>query len=337
LGVGPTAKRSAWEGQGRKKWWWLRLLVSVGVLGWLLWHTEWSPLVETFARVRWPLCLLALATYCGAQVVSSYRWQLLARSLDFHDKLPRFIGLYFVGMFFNLFLPTSMGGDVVRAWCLAGRGGERWLAALSVFFERFCGLLALLLIACVAALYARSSIPPWAPWVIWGATAVAIVALAELPLLVRWSDKFRSLAEGWSHYRHHRLNWILALVLSVPVQIAGIVQVWLLSQALGLALPLLTLAVVVPLVTLFTLVPISVNGFGIREASLVMLLGPAGVVPSEALALGLLWFCTNAAASLIGGAIYLLGGFARTKVGDTHGPVGGHSDQGRAGQPAAAA
>src|SRR5262249_16706501 len=90
----------------------------------------------------------AVALYVGAQVVSALRWRWLAEPLGFRRPLAEFTAFYFIGMYFNLFLPTSVGGDVVRAWYLDGGSGRKLPAFLSVFVDRFSGLLVLLVLAC---------------------------------------------------------------------------------------------------------------------------------------------------------------------------------------------
>jgi len=122
----------------------LRLLVSGLLLGWLAWRTDWSQVGDAFANLRPDYWLAALGLYLATQLASSLRWQLLARPLGFELPVWRYAGFYFVGMFFNLFLPTSVGGDVLRAWYLDGGSGRRLKAFLSVFVDRLSGLLVLL-------------------------------------------------------------------------------------------------------------------------------------------------------------------------------------------------
>src|SRR6516225_8280959 len=120
----------------------LRIIVSVALLAWLAGRMDWSQIGLAFRHLRVELWLAAVGLYALTQVASACRWQLLARPLGFRLPLLRAIGLYFVGMFFNLFLPTSVGGDVMRAWYLArsqdgaAATGGRLAAALSVLADR---------------------------------------------------------------------------------------------------------------------------------------------------------------------------------------------------------
>jgi uncharacterized membrane protein YbhN (UPF0104 family) len=325
-------------GRGRRALKWAgRAAISLGVLAWLVWHTEWSPLQATLSQVRLEWCFIALGLFLIAQLISSYRWQILSSGLGFNDRLIRFYALYLVGMFFNLFLPTSMGGDVVKAWYLAGGPGRRWRAMVSVFSERFSGLLAMLAIAAAATLPSRDVLPLWAILVAWGSLTGAILGMLLLPFLARRFPRLQLLSEGVAFSRGHFQRFLAAFLLSIAVQVASIVQVWLLGQALGLPAELLAYAVAVPLVSLLTMLPISVNGVGVREGSLVLLLGTAGVTSAQAVALGLLWFAVQAAVSVLGGGVYLFGRFGRSNWKDDHGSLRCHPHQGRTGQPASVA
>jgi len=101
-----------------------RLLGSLTLLAVLAWRMDWGQLARAFANLRSGPWLVALALYLLIQAVSSLRWQLLARPLGFGGPWGRYLAYYFIGMFFNLVLPTSVGGDVVRAWYLARQDGD---------------------------------------------------------------------------------------------------------------------------------------------------------------------------------------------------------------------
>ncbi|HJT77302.1 MAG TPA: lysylphosphatidylglycerol synthase transmembrane domain-containing protein [Gemmataceae bacterium] len=340
----------------------LRLGCSVALLAFLAWRTDWHQIAASFTHLRWGVWLLAVGVYVVTQVVSSLRWQWLARPLGFRQGLRRFVALYYVGMFFNLVLPTSVGGDVVRAWYLGGPG-KRLPAFLSVFLERLSGLMVLLVIACGAAALCPLALPAWIPWSVWGLTAAGVLAVPGLLLVSRlpWPfARFRGLhaklagfgdqlATALRIYAQDPALLIGTTVLSAVVQGANVVVVWLVGIALGAPVPASFYWILVPLVSILTLLPVSVNGMGVREWTTVMLLAPLGVGSGTATILAFLWFITYTAVSLGGVGPYLLGGFGRLPAGDggtepptpftegDDGPVGGDSDQGRAGQPSAAA
>src|SRR5207237_734616 len=84
---------------------------------------------------------------------------------------------------FNLLLPTSVGGDVVRAWYLDGHSGRRLAAFVAVFLDRLSGLLVLIAMACVAVTVCPLELPAWIAWSVWGTACAAVLGLAALSVL----------------------------------------------------------------------------------------------------------------------------------------------------------
>jgi uncharacterized membrane protein YbhN (UPF0104 family) len=314
-------------------------MISIALLSWLASRMDWEQLVRVFTQLRLEWWLAAVGLYIMTQIVSAFRWQLLAGPLGFRQPLAHYTGYYFVGMFFNLFLPTSVGGDVVRALYLDGGAGRKLPAFLSTFVERFSGLLVLLAIACVAALFCPVD-APWIRWSVWGTGACAVVGLLALPSLTRWTGRFarlRRLTEDAQIYLSHPHLLAYATLLSLVVQAANVGVVWLTGQAMGIVVPGAYYWIFVPMVTLLTLVPISLNGIGVREGGTALFLAPLGIGETTALSLAFLWFAVFTVASLLGGGVYLFGRFSRPRVQDHHGPIDCDSHQGRARQLEAAA
>jgi uncharacterized membrane protein YbhN (UPF0104 family) len=318
----------------------LRLLVSGTLLAWLAWRTDWAQFAGSFGQLRLELWLAALGLYLATQAASSLRWQLLARPLGFEQPLWRYAAFYFIGMYFNLFLPTSVGGDVVRAWYLDAGSGRRLNAFLSVLVDRLTGLLMLLALACVAVGLSPVPLQAWIIASVWGTAACAGMGLVALPRLRRWTDRFdrlRRLAEG-VHLCFDRPRLLLATTgLALVVQAANVVLVWLVGLAVAAPVPAAYYWVMVPMVSLLTVLPVSLNGMGVREGGVLLFLAPLGVAEGTALTLSFLWFSVFTAASLLGGFVYLVGWFPRPEGRPDHEPVGNHPDQGRTGQFKAAA
>jgi uncharacterized membrane protein YbhN (UPF0104 family) len=327
----------------------LRLGVSVALLSWVAWRTDWQQVSAAFGRLRAELWLAAFGLLLASQFVSALRWRMLAQALRFQRSLWQYVGFYFIGMYFNLLLPTSVGGDVVRAWYLDGRSGRRLAAFAAVFLDRCSGLLVLLALACVAMICcpADLELPAWIPWFIWSAAGVALAGLILLPVLARHSKLARrrvhQARSAWTMLRSPRLL-LGTTLLSLIVQAANVVIVWLVGLAIGAGVPAAYYWILVPMVSLLTLLP-SIGGTGIREKSMIVFLAAVHIDEGVALTLSLLWFAVFVGGSLVGGFVYLFGRFPRpappgelANEGQTdEGPVGGDSDQGRAGQLEAAA
>lgn len=311
----------------------------MAILGCLACQTDWPRVGEAFARLNWSYWLLGVGLYAATQVISSVRWRMLSIPMGFQRPLGQYVAIYFIGMFFNLLLPTSVGGDVVRAWYLDGRSGRRSLALVSVVLDRGSGLLALLALGCIAALAAPQNLPRGVAPLIAGLAGAAVFVLILLPVLMRSGRRFTRLQPlllAARAYLRQPGVVISTTALSVVIQVANVVLVWLIGEAMGLEIPTLYYGVLVPVVTLLTLLPISLNGMGVREGATVFLLMPLGIPPALAVGLAFLWFATFTVTSLAGVGFYLWGQFPRVEVRDD-GPLGHHSDQGRTRQSAAAA
>ncbi len=316
-----------------------RLAASSVLLGLLAWKTDWQRVGETFSHMNIKLWLLAALLYLGAQLVSSLRWQILARRLGFQQPLGQFINFYFIGMFFNLVLPTSVGGDVVRAWYLDGGSKRRSTAFLAVFQDRLNGLLVLLTIACIAVAVCPLDLPRWVSWGVWGSTALGLAGLASLPLLARYHLLGREnteLVQGLVRSPATVLG-LRPLALSVVVQVANVILVLVIGTAIDAPVPGAFYWILVPVVSLATMLPVSVNGMGVREWTTLLLLKPLGVDNGTSASLVFLWFIATSVVSLSGALFYLFGRFPRFEVQSDDGSIGGDSDQGRTGQSEAAA
>lgn len=333
-----------------------RLLGSLILVLLLVWRIEWRQVARAFVQLDASYWFLALGLYLFSQGISAARWQMLGRMLGLGGRWRDYLGPYFIGMFFNLVLPTSVGGDVVRAWYLSRREqialsplppptSTRLTAFLSVLADRVNGLAVLIAVACVATVCCPTPLPGWIVAIVAGIGAACLLGFAVLPFLP-WLRKrleahrrVTSVLDGASLCLSNRRGLIVVTVLSLMVQLANIVLAWLVGEGLGLQVPPLYYGVLIPLVSILTLLPISLNGMGLREAGTVLLLAPLAVSEASAVTLSLLLFAIYTVASLMGGVVYLFGRsprFSMEASGHAN-SVGGDSDQGRMRKPSAAA
>jgi uncharacterized protein (TIRG00374 family) len=302
----------------------LRIAVSVGILAWLGSRMDWSHVAEAFRGLRWGWWVAAVGLYVVCQLLCCVRWMWLSRPLGFTQSLKRFSSIYFVGMFFNLFLPTSVGGDAVRAVYLANGSGRRIPAILSVLLDRISGVIVLIGLACVAAAFGPVELPAQFRLAIFGLGLCAVIGLSSLPFLVRFShalperNKLRRMIgrvrDSVNLLRSRPGILLGTTILSIIVQVLNAVLVWFIGLALNLDVPVIYYGVAAPMVTLVTLIPISLNGMGLREGGMVLFLGPVGASSANAVTLAFLWFLAQTTTSLFGAVIYLLGHFNRPEA-----------------------
>ena len=325
----------------------LRIAVSVALLTWVGYKTNWAEVRTSFVNLRWELWAAAVGLLILSQVASALRWKYYADQLSLRRSLTQLTGFYFIGMFFNLLLPTSVGGDVVRVWYLDAKSGRRLPAFASVFLDRLNGLLVLMALACLAVIFSPMELPPWITYSVWGIAGCGVLGLLGLQILARLKQlsptRMEQLRTTLSIFSMPRIL-AATLALSLFVQAANVAIVWLVGEAIHAPIPGAFFWVMVPMVSLLTLLPISVNGMGVREKATVLFLAPLGIAEGTALTLSMLWFAVYATVSLLGGAVYYFGHFPKpeTPAADTpalaqgtevtYGTFRGDSDQGRAGQ-----
>ena len=115
--------------------WLVRVLVSGAIVVYVLVDVDLGDLGRALTHVHLAPVLAATALTLGSQAISAYKWSWIAEAVGFRRSLADYTRFYFIGMFFNLFAPSTVGGDVVRALYL-GAGHRRTLAAGSVVFDR---------------------------------------------------------------------------------------------------------------------------------------------------------------------------------------------------------
>jgi uncharacterized membrane protein YbhN (UPF0104 family) len=292
----------------------IRFLVTLGLLVCLAWRTNMEQLREAVLHLRAGFWLLALGLYLIVQMISGFRWQLLSRPLGFRNSVVDCIRFYFIGMFFNLFLPTSVGGDVVRAWYLDSGSRRKASALLTVLVDRVSGLIVLLALGCMGTALCPIPIATWIVGSVWGAAGLGLVGLVLAPILLEWasrSNRNRILTKQLVVY-FHRPRLILGTTsLSLAIQGGNVILVWLVGLAIEAPVPASYYWIMVPMVTLLTMMPLSLNGMGVREGGTILFLSPLGVPHATAFSLALLWFAVFTTASLLGGLLYLIGGFSK--------------------------
>ena len=282
-------------------------------------HAVWARLRT--AEMGW--VALAVAAYIAGQWLSAYKWWLLLRPVKLVVPYLRMVGFYFIGMFFNIFLPTIVGGDAVKAIVLARETGALARSTMSVFMERNVVLFALLTIAAIAAAIA----PPvtlmrlsllsltlllfaafvLANLVITNRHAYRLVDyLVAMTPLARIRARASSLYDAVVPYRGAAGVISASIGISFVFQATVILVVFLNAKALAHDVPVSALAVFVPLISLAGMLPFSVNGLGIRDVLYVLLLGQIGIPADVAVSMAFLYVVVTLAASLPGGIVTLL-------------------------------
>jgi uncharacterized protein (TIRG00374 family) len=297
----------------------IKIGVSLIVLAIVVQRVGADNLLDALRRIDMLWFAAALAIHLLGIVVRAYRWSLLIASLGAPVPFGRLLYLYFVGNFFNTFLPTGIGGDVVKIIELAPeRGGV--VAFSTVFVDRLTGILGSSLIALAAVVTLPGDVPPEIQTlvvVVSGGIVFATLALTQGKYLDRliWRSRFFSnlpfagkLHKVYAALTFYSVGAITrATLVSFPFTLTLIATQVALARALGLDIDARYFVIFTPIVALAQVLPISLNGLGIREGAFAVLFSSVGVAPSDAVAMSLLYQLLRALTGLLGGVLYIIG------------------------------
>ncbi len=301
----------------------LKVLVSAGLLIYFFTRIHIERFIETFATADFSYVAVILIVYLISQFVGVVRWMILARPLGFKTPLKVLVDYYLIGMFFNLFAPGTVGGDVSRIYYLAREGeqnvdkkwhGATMHAAVSVFIDRVIGMAVLVWLGALALLlFPQYAVPAAVRSVTYALAAGFILGGLLLPALRRvlpadGHPVIVKLRVALRSYRAQRQAVPQAILLSFVVHF---IQAWihmLLGRAIQIDIPYSFCLILYPLVGTFSALPVSLNGLGLREGGYLFLFQFIGVGSEKGVAFGLLLFVVIALDSLIGGLLFLLHG-----------------------------
>ncbi|WP_047447277.1 lysylphosphatidylglycerol synthase transmembrane domain-containing protein [Alistipes sp. ZOR0009] len=264
-----------------------KIAISGGAVWFVLSKVDGRELIGAFRNVCWWMLILSAVLFVESKVVSAYRLQVYFRNVDVAITPSTNLRLYWLGMFYNLFLPGGIGGDGYKVWLLhrqAGYSVKRTAAA--VLLDRVNGMLAIVLLALLLALFI--------PELGWYRYAAALL----LPLSVLlYSYLVAKLFP--SFYTSIRATTLL----SFAVQLLQVLSVLLIIGAIGITSFYLELVLVFLISSAVAVLPFTIGGVGAREV--VFLYGSTilGLDSSLSVAISFIFFTITAVVSL-GGVYY---------------------------------
>ncbi|MGD0571412.1 MAG: lysylphosphatidylglycerol synthase transmembrane domain-containing protein [Sedimentisphaerales bacterium] len=264
-----------------------------------------------------------VAAFVVSQAILASRWWLLLRTQGIRISIWAAIRLHFLGLFYNNAMPGSVGGDLIRAWYVTKHTEKKFEAVLSIFVDRFVGLLSSLIMAgfCYFVLLrgvnlgisqkAASGILKWAVIAVAALAILAAVIPAGRKLAAKVYQHFVTFVKKlWTAavlYGSNPLTILAAFGLTFLLQGIVITGFWLIGRQIGIEAGLKYYFVFFPLTWGLGAIPVSVGGAGMVEGGLVGLFKLAGVEPVQALAIALCQRAVWIVAALPGAWIHWTG------------------------------
>ncbi|HTL71018.1 MAG TPA: lysylphosphatidylglycerol synthase transmembrane domain-containing protein [Candidatus Eisenbacteria bacterium] len=298
----------------------LRLAISLAFFGLLfyLMRDHIPEILRTLRNVDRRLFVISVCIFLFTIAVLAKRLQLIFAAEDLTLPFAESVNLTFVGYFFNNFLPTSVGGDIVKAMCASRITKQTMKSVTSVLMDRIFGLFTFILIPSVSIVFLKD-LNPAVPVIVYSFLIASVFffflvfnrgiarRLRFIETLLgrfRLDEKVRRVYDGMHNFKNHKRVVAEAMLLSIVGQSISILVLYILAIAIGARTSPIYFYLLVPIVHLISMLP-SLNGFGIREGAYVFLLKPYIGEPAAA-AIGILWLVLLLILSVIGGVVYLM-------------------------------
>jgi uncharacterized membrane protein YbhN (UPF0104 family) len=263
----------------------VKFSVSIILLVVLFTRIDVAELWRTARLASVPWLLVAILVYAVSTAGAVWRWHLLLEAQRIDVTFRSVLGTFLVATYFNDFLPSNIGGDVIRIGDMARFANSKTLSTTVVLMDRILGLMALVLVAALGATAIgrlhHVAAPIWPVWLWAGflagaaATTPAVFAPAGFGRLLRpltifhpeWvGGRITTLTGALARFGEEPRALVMAFGGAVFVQLALVLYYFAVAYALHLDITLWDLAVVVPMSFVVQLMPVSVGGFGVREA-----------------------------------------------------------------------
>ena len=303
--------------------WILKLCISIGILWYVFSRPDISvhKIVEHIKNIELSRLLIAIVLYIVIVFISCLRWQELLKGQDIRLPFFKTLELNFIGLFFNTFMPSLTGGDVVKAYYVSKHTDQRLEAATTVLIDRIVGMFALLTIGAVASLYAVSD-----PQIRKPAISIVMLFLIIIVLTIgffnkrlmkifsfdvkkeRWQKVVISLKRIYSAFYIYRVKkglLVKVFLMSIIMQLMFVLMNYQIALGLGLEVSMKYFFLFIPIIAVISAVPITFSGWGLGESMYKyffgLVIGACGLAITMSIIVRLITLILN----LFGGIFYI--------------------------------
>ncbi len=302
----------------------VKIFLAAALILWITHGVDLTRVLALIAQASVPLLVLAFSLFFVGYLITAFRWRTLIRAQGGDAPIGYLVQSFMVALFFNNFLPSTIGGDVVRMYDAWRLGNTRTGAVAVVIVDRFLGVTALLAFALIALTVDPVTADRIPGVSIWASLAIGGLAMACWAILVIPVDRVERLAAGQSSIAQTGLQLIAKLLasfqlyrqarraigkafgLSVLLQLNVVIHFALVAKALGMHVPIEAMFLVIPIAVFVMMVPVSINAIGVRETVFVFLLAAYGVSDVEALAFAWTVYGFSLTQGILGGILFAL-------------------------------
>ena len=304
-----------------------KLVITAGLFWWVFSGVDLSELWRRVSRLSLSVAGLCIAILIVQSFFAALRLRLLSGFFGSRTSIPVCWHYTLVGLFFNQVLPSTVGGDAIKAWLLAQRDGWSLRGALHcVVIDRALGLLALLMLIAATMPWITATVED--EQAVFGVVMVVaggflgtliFAFLPRLPLFVertRIAREVRAFRDAFRGIMAVPALCAAAAVLGNSMYLVNVAVVWLVARDVGIAAGFVDCLVIVPTALLVSVVPISIAGWGLREGAMVAGFSYVGISATDAVFLSVVLGAAITLIGLLGGLLWMIAGSRRLPADD---------------------
>jgi uncharacterized protein (TIRG00374 family) len=299
----------------------VKTLITFSLLGFLLFQLDWKSIQKTLAQADLTLLLLSLFLFCLRSLFGACRWKELLRAKRHVVSILSLTKYYFIGIFFNFFFPTVVGGDLARGYYLHSQGVSKKVTASSIIVERVLGVFSLVSLSCfslvanvhffhntaitaIVVIAALCSVGAF--FLLFYSRAENLVRRISPKALLNTAELGIKLLEDIRGYRETPQALVYGFCISLLFQGLGIYATYLIGVSLGSSTTIVPFFTLLPIVWLISMIPVSLNGLGVREGAFVYLFALVGMQNEIAMAISLVFVLQGIVQGIIGSVLFVL-------------------------------
>jgi len=315
----------------QKIWLMIRAAISIALMAALLYMIRDSipKMLVAVKNISIAIMIFAYLVFTVSTLIAAFRLKILLATKKISLKLIDLLKLTYIGYFFSSFLPTAVGGDVVKAFYISQASNNAMHSYTTVFMDRFLGMCSLFLLAIGALFYSKEIPKSDLGWLLPVFLLSCVLLLfflfnkrfADLfsrifkPFIpVKIKEKSREIYNAVHSFKDYKPQLLGCTLISLVGQTTAFTSVYIIAMGLDSPVPLIAVLLAMPIASIVSMIP-SIYGTGPREMSIVIMLGPF-IGKDKALAIAFLWLALLLTTALIGGIIHLVMGRFKIKAVD---------------------
>lgn len=308
----------------------IRIFISITLIIFILSKINILELIDSIKSINIFFFLLALLTHIIIIPVRAFMWQTSLAVQNIGVPLKTLISMNLIAAFFGNFLPTSMGGDIVRAYDISKYSGQKVKPIATIIVVRSAGFFSLILFSIFGLIFGYNLINDInIALIVIGLLLLFCIFLFvifnkdvikkfrsvdKILLFLDKKDIIKSFYDAFHVYKYHKKKLFTIFLISLIAQLNVILYYYFITLSLHLQIPVIYLFTVVPIIVILEMLPISINGIGVREGANLFFFNKIGIPGHIAVLIGLIDYIQRVAVSLLGGVLFVLGRYKNTTL-----------------------